>query len=97
MVRFGEFVNRWNLIDLPLKGAKFTWSNFRERPTLSQFDRFLYCNEWENLFPRRVRVALPRAISDHTPIVLESGWGFGGPSPFKFKNVWLLFFLFFYE
>lgn len=38
MDRFGEFIDRWSLIDGPLKGAKYTWSNFRDRPSLSRFD-----------------------------------------------------------
>lgn len=90
MVRFGEFINRWNLIDPPLKGTKFTWSNFRENLTLSRLDRLLFCNEWEDLFPGRAQIALARAIFDYTPIVLEYEWGFGGSSPFKFENVWFL-------
>lgn len=28
MDKFGEFIERWNLIDGPFKGARFTWSNF---------------------------------------------------------------------
>lgn len=32
MEKFGEFINPWNLIDPLLKGAKFTWFNFREYP-----------------------------------------------------------------
>lgn len=35
-------------------------------------------------------MALPRVTSDHTPIVLDSRGGFGGPSPFKFENAWFL-------
>lgn len=38
MVKFGDLIERWNLIDCPLKGVKFTWSNFHERPSLSRLD-----------------------------------------------------------
>lgn len=44
MVKFGDFINRWKLIDPPLKGTKFTWSNFWESPTLSCLNKFLFCN-----------------------------------------------------
>lgn len=88
MDKFGEFIGRWSLIDSPLKGAKYTWSNCREVPSLSRLDRFLYFIEWEELFPRRSQSSLPRLVSDHSPIVLESVWGKGGPSPFKVEEVW---------
>lgn len=29
MQKFGDFIDRWQLIDGPLKAAKFTWSNFQ--------------------------------------------------------------------
>lgn len=38
MALFGDFINRWRLIDGPLKGAKFMWSNFQDRPSLSRLD-----------------------------------------------------------
>lgn len=73
MRKFGSFIERWYLIDGPLKGAKYTWTNFRDNPSLSRLDKFLFCNNWEDLFPGRSQVAYPRSVSDHTPIVLESG------------------------
>lgn len=90
MDRFDEFINRWSLIDGPLKGAKYTWSNFIDKPSLSRLDRFLYSNDWEELFPGRSQLACSRSVSDHVQILLQSYWGIGGPSPFKFENTWLL-------
>lgn len=88
MFKFGEFIDSWNLIENPLKGVKFTWTTFRESPSLSRLDRFLYCIEWEDLFPQRSQVAGPRTIFDHSPIILESGCMMGGISPFKFEESW---------
>lgn len=57
---------------------------------MSRIDRFLFCLGWEDLFLNRSQVALPRPISDHTPIVLEPIRINGRPSPFCFEEVWFL-------
>lgn len=44
MSRFSEFVEANELIDPPLVGGWFTWSNNREDPSLSRIDRFLLSN-----------------------------------------------------
>ncbi|KAL4384774.1 hypothetical protein GQ457_15G024410 [Hibiscus cannabinus] len=36
---FSEFIDDLSLLDLPLNGGWFTWSNFRERPSFSRLDR----------------------------------------------------------
>lgn len=63
MQKIGNFIDRWKLIDSPLKGAKFTWSNFREYPSLSRLDKFLFCNEWEEMFSGRVQGCLQNLSS----------------------------------
>lgn len=50
-LNLGSLLIDGGLIDSPLKGAKDTWSNFRDIPSLSCLDRFLYCNDWDDLFP----------------------------------------------
>lgn len=90
MDRFGRFIDRWSLIDGPLKGEKYTWSNFKDRQSLSRLDRFLYCNNWDELFVGRSQFARSRSVSDHVLILLQSCQGKGGPSPFKFENTWFL-------
>lgn len=42
---FSEFIDEFRLVDLPLVGGPFTWSNGRSPPTLSQLDRFLVSGE----------------------------------------------------
>lgn len=38
---------------------------------MSHLDRFLLTQDWVDLFPRMVQVALPNVGSDHTPILLH--------------------------
>lgn len=78
------------LIDGPLKGANFTWSNLQDQTVLSRLDRFLYYGSWEDLFPDRFQTILPRTTSDHSPILLDWKAVMRGPSPFKFEEIWFM-------
>ncbi|RVW48032.1 hypothetical protein CK203_089187 [Vitis vinifera] len=61
----------------------------QEHPVCKRLDRFLYSNEWEQVFPQSLQGVLPRWTSDHWPIVLETNPFKWGPTPFRFKNMWL--------
>ncbi|RVX19456.1 LINE-1 retrotransposable element ORF2 protein [Vitis vinifera] len=84
-----DFIRENELIDPPLRSASFTWSNMQEHPVCKRLDRFLYSNEWEQLFPQSLQEVLPRWTSDHWPIVLETNPFKWGPTPFRFENMWL--------
>lgn len=92
MELFCEFVDSNDLINLPITGARYTWSNFQNQPSLSKLDRFLISVEWDDLFSPSSVHALPRLGSDHMPIMPKGRetltWH--GHLPFKFQNMWLL-------
>lgn len=69
---FKKFISDSALMDLELKGCKFTWvSNPRDGVvTKETLDRILVHWEWRQLFPNAIAVALPMVNSDHSPIVL---------------------------
>lgn len=89
---FCEFVDNNDLINLSISGARFIWSNFQERPSLSKLDRFLISLECDDLFDPVFVQALPRVGLDHIPIMLKGGdvLNRSGLIPFKFQNMWLL-------
>ena len=89
MKDFDDFIRDCELIDSPLRSAPFTWSNLQEHPVCKRLDRFLYSNEWEQLFPQSLQEVLLRWTSDHWPIVLETNPFKWGPTPFRFENMWL--------
>lgn len=88
MGKFGDFIDRWNPIDGPLKDAFFTWSNFQIPPHFSKLDHFLGCSEWDNLFPEMYQVAIPKSPSNHIPILFEPFCFVCCSSPFKFEEMW---------
>ncbi|XP_058096321.1 uncharacterized protein LOC131241982 [Magnolia sinica] len=86
MEEFSDWIQSHELVDLPLFGARFTWSNGRQTPIQSRLDRFLLSTDWLEAFPAASQLALPRITSDHCPILLsleDESWG---PKPFRFNS-----------
>lgn len=72
-----------------MSGALFTWSNHQSPPIMSRLDRFLLSNEWMDLYPDVLQIALHKTASDHCPIMLNSDCERWGPAPFRFELMWL--------
>ncbi|KAK8611389.1 hypothetical protein V6N13_131441 [Hibiscus sabdariffa] len=83
MFAFFDLINDLSLIDLPLFGGRFTWSNLRESPSSSRIDRFLLSQELVIRWPSLIQQVLPRGISYHNPITLSISSTNWGPKPFK--------------
>ena len=86
---FNDWIQFHDLVDLPLRGADFTWSNMQTKPVMSRLDRFLVSTDWLDIFPDCSQRAVARTISDHCPLVLETGLEDWGPPPFRFEIMWL--------
>ncbi|KAL4201248.1 hypothetical protein AMTRI_Chr02g257750 [Amborella trichopoda] len=86
---FSDFISRNDLLDIPLKGCQFTWSNHSSSPTLSKLDMFLTSIDWDEKFLKTTSQALPKPASDHCPILLDTNAIHKGPSPFRFELHWL--------
>jgi len=87
MWEFSSFILKQGLIDLPLQGGAFTWSNSREVTSKARLDRFLFSTDWEDKFPTVSQRRMFRLCSDHFPIVHE-GESFQRESrPFRFENM----------
>jgi hypothetical protein len=56
-----------------MSGRKYTWANNMTVPTFEKLDRILLTTEWEEKFSLSMVQALPRGISDPTPLLLKSG------------------------
>ena len=89
MRRFSEVIGELGLKELPLAGGPYTWIGGLNSQAASRLDRFLFSDQWEDHFSAITQAALPRLISDHSPIVLQAGGFSSGKSPFRFENMWL--------
>ncbi|KAG2706151.1 hypothetical protein I3760_05G090600 [Carya illinoinensis] len=86
MGEFSNFISELELMDIPLMGGDYTWSN---NYTCSKLDRFLISSSWEMQFPDSCQKRLFRLCTDHFPIILDCGGIPGGRRHFKFENMWL--------
>ncbi|GMI73679.1 hypothetical protein HRI_001037200 [Hibiscus trionum] len=86
MELFRSFIQDTALVDLPLKGGKYTWSSNRDPPTLVRLDRFLISSALLSVAPSLVQSLLPKSLSDHNGILLEVDRINWGPKPFKLFN-----------
>jgi hypothetical protein len=80
------------LKEIQLTGRKYTWANNLAIPTFEKLDRILVTTEWEEKYPLTTVHALTRGVSDHTPLLLNSGETSSMPTQpmFKFELGWLL-------
>ncbi|KAK3231468.1 hypothetical protein Dsin_003349 [Dipteronia sinensis] len=77
------------VVDLPLRGGDFTWSNNRVGGSWARLDRFLVSHIILSWFTDLTQTKLPRTVSDHCPIILGVTTVNWGPKPFRFDNIWL--------
>jgi hypothetical protein len=87
MVEFLDFIFVQSLMDIPLVGGNFTWSNNRDPPSWSRIDRFLVSPDWEAQFPKVSQKRRQRLCLDYFLILLDRGDFHGGKRHFKFENV----------
>ncbi|KAJ1419084.1 Zinc finger, CCHC-type [Sesbania bispinosa] len=84
---FREFLNETWLVDMDLKGYKFTWqSNPRNGVVVKEkIDRVLVNWPWRLLYEDVMAMALPAIASDHSPIVLWPKPDQGSGNSFKYE------------
>ena len=87
---FNNIISTYELIDIPMTGGRFTWSNNHADPTLERLDRFLMSKDWEDCFPEVYVFKLPRELSDHNPLILSTHRAVQHRKlSFKFELAWL--------
>lgn len=73
MLLFDEAISRLALVEIPLKGRKFTWSNMQDAPLLEKLDWCFTSEAWTLSYPSTFATPLPRTTSDHVPIMIKIG------------------------
>jgi hypothetical protein len=70
---FNAVIDSFDLREIELTGRQFTWANSLPKPTFEKLDRVLMTTEWEFKYPLVSVRALERGLSDHTPLLLDTG------------------------
>ena len=86
MYSFNEAINKLALIEIPLKGRNFTWSNMQDAPLLERIDQCFTSEHWTLTYPSTMALPLARTTSDHVPIVIKIGTSIPRSKIFRFEN-----------
>lgn len=82
---FNAVIESLEVQDLALGNRMFTWSNDHEDPLFQKLDRCLMSVDWGAIFPFVYVSALERGLSDHSPLLVDTGEGEAVIAPFKFE------------
>lgn len=82
-----ELIMSCRLTDVRLQGRRFTWYCCNGK-CKSKIDRALVNERWVETWRDTSLRGLPRSISDHCPIILDTKETDWGSRPFRFINAW---------
>lgn len=88
MGSFRQFLDEAEIIEIPLLGRKYTWSNERS-PTLVRLDRAFCCVQWEDILPNSVLQSTTAGVSDHCLLILGLKVSTGVKRCFHFESFWI--------
>jgi hypothetical protein len=83
---FNSIISHLGLIELPLKGRTFTWSNMQDSPLLQQIDWFFTSCQWSLSFPNTEVNPLAKSTFDHVPCVVKIATCIPKAKIFRFEN-----------
>lgn len=89
MFLFNEAISALGLIELPLKGRRFTWSNKQQAPLLERIDWFFTSASWTTFYPSTIAFPLINETSDHVPCIISIFTYIPKHFLFHFENYWL--------
>ena len=82
---FNDVIGHLGLVELPLKGRAFTWSNMQSDPLLEQLDWFFTSVNWTHAYPN---TPLAKITSDHIPCKIVVSTNIPKTNLFRFENFW---------
>lgn len=88
-ILFNDAIGHLGLIELPIKGRAFTWSNMQQNPLLEQLDWFFTSVGWTGAYPMIEVVPLAKVTSDHVPCKVMINTTIPKSNIFRFKNYWI--------
>lgn len=68
---FNVVISSLGLLEIPLKGRRFTWSNMQQDPLLERLYWVFTSASWTLSFANTTVLPLTRNISDHVPCVVK--------------------------
>jgi len=85
---FNALIGYLGLVEIPLKGRAFTWSNMQQSPLFEQLDWFFTTVNWTTTFPNTLALPLAKKTSDHIPCKISIGTSIPRSNIFCFEIFW---------
>ena len=89
MLLFNNAISMLGLVELPLKGKRFTWSNKQFSPLLECLDWFFTSTCWTLNYPHSYVTTMSMETSDHTPCLISINTSIPRSHIFHFKIFWM--------
>ena len=89
MNTFNSIISNLGIIEIPLKGRNYTWSNMQDNPLLEQLDWCFTSLNWTMAFPNTLMLPLAHHTSDHVPCMVQIGTSIPKAKIFRFENFWV--------
>jgi hypothetical protein len=89
MLMFNDAISKLGLVELPLKGRKYTWSNMQRDPLLEKLDWVFTSSSWTVSYPSSFVYPLAKPVSDHVPCVVTIETKIPKAQIFRFENFWM--------
>lgn len=89
IMQFNAVISNLGLVDIPLKGRKYTWSNMQDDPLLERLDWFFTSASWTLSYPNTLAFPLARSTFAHVPCVIKIQTTMPKSNIFRFENWWL--------
>jgi exonuclease III len=83
---FNDAIGHLGLVELPLKGRAFTWSNMQSDPLLEQLDWFFTSPNWTIDYPNTEVLPMAKITSDHIPCKVVISTAMPRSNIFRFEN-----------
>ena len=89
---FNTVIESLDLKEIVMSGCQFTWAGPGDNPIFEKLDIVLVSTDWVDKFPLSIVEPRDRDISDHTPLILNTGASthHSVQRPFKFERGWLI-------
>jgi hypothetical protein len=89
MFTFNQLIDHLGLLEIPIKGRAFTWSNMQHNHLLEQLDWFFSSPPWITAFPNTLVTVLSKPTSDHAPCLVSVDTVIPKAQLFRFENFWV--------
>jgi hypothetical protein len=89
MLLFNNAISMLGLVELPLKGKRFTWSNKQLSPLLERLDWFFTSASWTLSYPHCFVTTMSMETSDHAPCLISINTSIPMSHVFRFENYWM--------